>query len=231
MKHSIFKTTLAICIAVSGFFSTQPVSAQYYQIANQLPGLLSPALSGSMNYKGYVDISGIAGFGNNRANFIGISTSQGFQYSSWFFMGVGVGIDIAMTNKNDDDEMFPGGPYPDYYGHAFSQTKAMIPVFSDFRFNIGSPSDVSVFIDLKVGATWLIGDSYLWLQRGRLGGGTQFYLKPSIGFRVPVSTTTPRQAINFGVTYQLITSNNNWTYWNSNSATLNGLGLTIAYEW
>lgn len=231
MKLNIFKTAVVAIIVGTTLMSSQHASAQYYQIANQLPGLLQPALSGSMNYKGYVDVSGIAGFGNNRANFIGISTSQGFQYSSWFFMGVGVGVDIAMTNRNDNDEMFPSEPYPDYYRHSYSQTKAMIPVFSDFRFNIGPQSDVSVFIDLKIGATWLIGDSYLWLQRGRLGGGTQFYLKPSLGIRIPVSTSNPRQAVNFGLTYQLITSNNNWTYWNSTSATLNGLGLTISYEW
>lgn len=49
--------------------------------------------------------------------------------------------------------------------------------------------------------------------------------------RIPVNASNPRQAVNIGVTYQLITSNNNWTYWDDNSATLNGLGLSIAYEW
>ena len=55
------------------------VSAQYYQIANQIPQLLSPALSGSLNYKGFVELTGMPGLGHNRANIIDISTTQGFQ--------------------------------------------------------------------------------------------------------------------------------------------------------
>ena len=30
-------------------------NAQYYEIANRLPSLISPALSGSMKYKGFVE--------------------------------------------------------------------------------------------------------------------------------------------------------------------------------
>ncbi len=231
MKKLSLNIIAIITAIVSIFSSTQNASAQYYEIANQLPGLLQPALSGSMNYKGYVEASGMTGFGNNRANFIGISTSQGFQYASWFFMGVGIGVDVAMTNQSDKTDIYPPENAPDYYRHSDSQTKVMLPVFSDFRFNIGSYSSTSIFIDLKIGATWLLGDSYLWLQRGRLGGGTQFYLKPSLGMRIPVRASNPGQAINIGVTYQLITSNNNWSYWDDNSATLNGIGLSIAYEW
>lgn len=230
MKRSTFsKVTIIAVIALC--FNAQHIKAQYYEIANQLPGLLQPALSGSMNYKGYVEASGIAGLGNNRANFIGISTSQGFQYASWFFMGVGIGVDVAMTDQSGRNDIYPADNAPDYYRHSSSQTKVMLPVFSDFRFNIGGSDAMSMFVDLKIGATWLIDDSYLWLQRGRLGGGTQFYLKPSIGLRIPISTSNRRQAISFGATYQLITSNNNWTYWNDNSATLNGLGLSVSYEW
>ena len=40
-----------------------------------------------------------------------------------------------------------------------------------------------------------------------------------------------RKAINIGVSYQLLTSNNNYYYWQSDSMTLNNLGLTIGYEW
>lgn len=85
------------------------VSAQYYQIANQLPQLISPALSGSLNYKGFVEVSGLAGVGHNRANVIDFSTTQGFQYSSWFFMGVGAGVDVVMAQQPQDWR-----PNPDY---------------------------------------------------------------------------------------------------------------------
>ena len=225
-----FATKLALT-AVLIFSVAFGVRAQYYQIANQLSGLISPALSGSMNYKGYVEVSGLAGFGENSANFVGVSTSQGFRYSSWFFMGVGIGVDMAVVRGDVDGRNDYTGSYPSYYDHSSSKTRAMIPVFTDFRFNIGGQTGPSAYIDLKTGATWLMGSSYLTLQHGRLSGATQFYLKPSIGVRVPVSKTDSRQAFNIGLTYQLITSNSNYYRWNSDAVTLNALGLSIAYEW
>ncbi len=202
------------------------VSAQYYQIANQIPQLLSPALSGSLNYKGFVELTGMPGLGHNRANIIDISTTQGFQYSSWFFMGVGAGVDAVMAQQ-------PGNWHPtpdyDYMYRGNTKTKVMIPLFSDFRFTFG-PATSSFFIDLKVGAAWLIGSDYLRMADGFMSNSTQFYFRPTIGMRIPVSAQKPNQAFNVGVTYQLLTSNNNYYYY-SNSLTLNNIGISVSYEW
>lgn len=172
------------------------VSAQYYQIANQIPQLLSPALSGSLNYKGFVELTGMPGLGHNRANIIDISTTQGFQYSSWFFMGVGAGVDAVMAQQ-------PGNWHPtpdyDYMYRGNTKTKVMIPLFSDFRFTFG-PATSSFFIDLKVGAAWLIGSDYLRMADGFMSNSTQFYFRPTIGMRIPVSAQKPNQAFNVGVT-------------------------------
>ena len=202
------------------------VSAQYYQIANQIPQLLSPALSGSLNYKGFVELTGMPGLGHNRANIIDISTTQGFQYSSWFFMGVGAGVDAVMAQQ-------PGNWHPtpdyDYMYRGNTKTKVMIPLFSDFRFTFG-PATSSFFIDLKVGAAWLIGSDYLRMADGFMSNSTQFYFRPTIGMRIPVSAQKPNQAFNVGETYQLLTSNNNYYYY-SNSLTLNNIGISVSYEW
>ncbi len=202
------------------------VSAQYYQIANQIPQLLSPALSGSLNYNGFVELTGMPGLGHNRANIIDISTTQGFQYSSWFFMGVGAGVDAVMAQQ-------PGNWHPtpdyDYMYRGNTKTKVMIPLFSDFRFTFG-PATSSFFIDLKVGAAWLIGSDYLRMADGFMSNSTQFYFRPTIGMRIPVSAQKPNQAFNVGVTYQLLTSNNNYYYY-SNSLTLNNIGISVSYEW
>lgn len=228
MNRMSIKRIIAVAGCIALFAVGQRAAAQYYELANQLPGLISPALSGSMNYKGYVEMSGVAGFGDNRANIIGLSTSQGFQYSSWFFMGAGIGVDVAMNNS----DMPPvGDDRPDYWGHSSATTKVMIPIFSDFRFNFGNTGGVSFFADIKAGAIWLIGNSYLRLQHGCMTGDAQFYLKPSLGVRIPVSQSSPRQAVNVGVVYQLITSNNNYNYWNDNTVTLNGIGLSLSFEW
>lgn len=203
------------------------VSAQYYQIANQLPQLISPALSGSLNYKGFVEVSGLAGVGHNRANVIDFSTTQGFLYSSWFFMGVGAGVDVVMAQQ---PQGWRPNPDYDYMYRGNTKTKVMIPLFSDFRFNIGSQEATSFFIDFKVGASWLIGSDYLRMADGFMTNETQFYFRPSFGLRIPVSKERPDHAVNVGVSYQLLTSNNNY-YWNDNSLTLNNLGVSISYEW
>lgn len=225
MKH----LTSAIILASVAAFTAPSAEAQYYEIVNQLPNLISPALSGSMNYKGYVDVTGTFGVGNDRANFVGLSTSQGFQYSSWFFMGAGIGVDLA-TSSTSDQVYNNGNYYPGY--PPLSRTKAMIPVFTDFRFNIGGNTGPSMFIDIKAGAAWLLGRSYLELNNGALSNRAQFILRPSIGVRIPTNRNNPKNAMNVGVTYQLLTADNSWSYWNNNyGPTLSSLGLTVGYEW
>lgn len=219
-----------LCVTL-GMMSVIGASAQYYELANQLTGLISPALSGAGNYKGYVELSGVAGMGENRANFIGISTSQGYRYSSWFFMGAGLELDVVMAKYSADRNSAPSAEMPDFFRRSSSENKVMLPVFSDFRFNIGgSNGGASCFVDLKIGAAWFLGNSYLALENARMGRGAQFFLKPTIGVRVPVSSRNSRQAFNIGITYQLITSDNNYA-WAGNSVTLNSLGATIGFEW
>ena len=204
-------------------------SAQYYEIANQVSNIIRPALSGSLSYRGFAELSGTAGIGTYRANIIGISTSQGFQYASWFFMGAGIGVDIAM--RNPEEIYTDTRPVPDFMRHSSARTMAMIPVFSDFRFKIGGGNGApACFIDVKAGATWLIGNDYLEFTDARMGGGAQFYLRPSIGVRVPLSAAGARQAVSIGVAYQLITSDNWYTCYD-NSVSLSGFGAAVAFEW
>ena len=229
MKNTSRYLLTAVASFVFAMVSTVNARAQYYDLVSQIPNLISPALSGSLNYKGYVDATATFGIGHNRANFVGLSTSQGFRYSNWFFMGAGVGIDLVTSSINDRDNL-DFAPYP--ITRATSRTKAMIPIFSDFRFNIGNNGGASVFLDIKAGATWLIGSSYLELNDGALSNRAQFLLRPSLGVRLPVVSKNPKSALNIGVTYQLITADNSWGYWNNNfSPTLNSLGVNIGYEW
>lgn len=201
--------------------------AQYYQIANQLQQLISPALSGSANYKGFVEISGLAGVGHNRANVIDFSTTQGFQYTSWFFMGVGAGVDVVMAQQPDG---LINDPDYDYYDRDSKKTKVMIPLFTDFRFNIGGREQTSFFADIKLGAAWMVGHGYLRMADAYMSNQTQFYLRPTIGVRIPARVGDTRHAFNIGFSYQLITSNNNY-YRDSNSVSLNNFGVSVSYEW
>lgn len=223
--NRLLKTLLFAVTMLSG--AVIPSQAQYYELANQLPSLISPALSGSMRYKGYVDVGFTGGFTDNKANFLSFSTSQGFQYSDWFFMGAGLGIDVTFRN-NDLPSDYPD----DKWNYSTTSTGAMMPVFTDFRFIIGNNKAVAgFFIDLKIGATFLLGSDYMEFRDGYLTNSANFYLKPSIGVRIPVNNRNPRQAINLGLTYQLITSDNNLTWYGGNSLTLNSVGATVSYEW
>ncbi|MCM1377405.1 MAG: hypothetical protein NC097_06395 [Clostridium sp.] len=225
MKRKIL--TIAIAI-LSAIIFVGSANAQYYEIANRLPGLIQPALSGSMNYRGSIEGHFLKGVGNYNADFSGISTSQGFKYGSWFFMGLGMGVDIV-TSHTEDDYGSWAPSYPDYANHSSTKTGVMIPIFTDFRFDIGSQSSASFFIDLKVGASFLIGKDYLRINDGYITNQEYFYLRPSLGVRIPVNSQNTKQAVNLGVDYQLLTSNY-WSSWSRN-VTLSALGAHISFEW
>lgn len=204
-------------------------NAQYYQIANQLPSLISPALSGGTSYKGFVDVSYLNGVGNRRVDFVSISTSQGFKYRNWFYMGVGIGVNIAMshTNQGFGENRLPN---QNYWDHGYNKTGVMIPIFTDFRFNLGNTNSTSFYIDARIGASFLMGSNYLAVADGFITNREYFYLKPSVGVRIPLRQSS-KQAVDIGVTYQLLTSN----YWyntpSSYNVTLSSVGATVAFEW
>lgn len=210
--------------------------AQYYDMANQLVNMVQPALSGGLNYRGFLDAGFTGGMGRNGCNSLEISTTQGFKYGSWFFMGVGAGVNIVFAGQGDF-VAYSQGHDAAYWGDGFRpnyaqrDTGVVIPLYSDFRFNIGQEQNVNFFIDVKLGAAFLVGKSYLRTPDGLLDNSEGFYFKPGVGVRIPINSKNTRQAINIGVTYQLIT-NNYWTYGGYyDDTTINSLGATIGFEW
>lgn len=218
MKGKVSIAIMAVLMLLVPFKS----SAQYYSIVNQAANMLQTAVMGGFRYKGFVDVSYTRGIGDLKANFAGVSTVQGFQYADWFFMGAGLGVDYVYSS--------PENPYqgPINGDHGLKTSGAMVPIFTDFRFNIGSRTTPSFFIDIKAGGSFLIGKNYLAIENGYINGSEYFMLKPSLGLRIPVNQTG-KQAFNVGVTYQLLTCN----YWynNSNSRAISALGGTLSFEW
>lgn len=228
MKIFTFIKRLAavMLVLVSGF----QAHAQYYEIANQLPSLIRPIISGSFNYKGFIDAGYSKTVGNYDADFLEFSTSQGFQYANWFYMGVGLGVDVIFAHQdagwgNWDRSQAPGFDF----NHKSTETAAMMPLFTDFRFTLGNSTVASFFIDLKVGCSFLLSNKYIAIGNGYITNQQYFYLRPSIGIKIPVSQNHPKQAVDIGITYKLLTSN----YWNSweRNVTLNSFGATVAFEW
>lgn len=224
MRHILKATAVAATL-----MSALTASAQYYQIANQIPQLISPALSGSANYKGYVEASYLKGVGSQNADFAEIATSQGYKFTDWFYMGVGAGVTVMFTHSNDGvnpSDFWNAGYNP---SKSTSSTGVLIPLFTDFRFNFGNSSKASFYADVRLGCSFLVNNSYIRINNGYLTSSQNFYLRPSIGVRIPTNPEKPKQAVNVGLTYQLITSNYWYNY--SSNVCLNAIGLNVAYEW
>lgn len=228
MKKLYKRYVVGMMVALLAILCSGNASAQYYEIANRLPSLISPALSGSFNYKGFVDVGYSKTLGHYDADFLEISTSQGFRYANWFYMGVGIGADILFAHKNDNWGNWDRSSGFDT-NHSSTNTAVMLPLFTDFRFNIGGATGASFFIDVKVGCSFLLSDRYISIGNGYLTNQEYFYLRPSIGIRIPTNSQNSKQAVDIGISYKLLTSNY-WNSWNRN-VTLNGIGATIAYEW
>lgn len=213
--------------------SVMSAKAQYYQAVNQATNMLQTALTGGFMYRGMVDASYTTGIGTNGCSSLEFSTTQGVKYADWFYMGVGAGVNIIFAGEGDVHHSpiisNPGNGYDPYY--SVHDTGVIMPLFTDFRFYIGKEEDVSFYIGAKVGAAFLLGKNYLRTPDGYLNNSEGFYFKPTIGCRVPLSSTNSKYAINFGVSYQLITNN----YWDwggyYNNTTVNSLGVTVGFEW
>lgn len=164
MKHSLRLIGAALLLLIIG---TGTAGAQYYQIANQIPGLLQPALSGGLNYKGYVDGSYVVGMGNRRADFLELTTTQGFRYSSWFFMGVGAGVQVMFSDSNHPERpSWPADGFdPD---RGTTRTACMIPLYTDFRFNIGGDQEGCHLLHRPEGGRLIPDRQRLYRDRRRL---------------------------------------------------------------
>ena len=174
-----------------------------------------PALSGNLNYKGYIEASYLKGLGSDRVDFVDISTTQGIKYASWFYMGVGAAVDVMI-------------PSLDYSRHRYNPS-VMVPLYADFRFYIGSQSEVSVNLDLRFGAAFVFDE--FPTNNGYLMEDENFYFRPTFSIRFPINKYRPKQAINLGFSYQLLL--NAWDsdhYWDE-AKDFHNIGATIGFEW
>lgn len=221
MKKSILLSVM-LSVAISA-------NAQYSDIANGITNVLMPAISGSSSYKGFVEADYTQGVGRYRSNFATLSTSQGYQVNSWFFMGAGIGVDLMWSYVSDDWGNGWSSSNMDRYDDTYVSRAVMIPVFTDFRFNIGPRNAASFFIDLKVGASFLANNKSVKIRNGYLTNTSYFFFQSAIGVRIPVNSNNYKQAFNIGVHYRLLTSD----YWSGYQSSIvqNGLGAHIGFEW
>lgn len=206
--------------------SSLSCDAQIYEAINTLQSVIRPAISGSGRYKGYVEAGYSHTLSHYNGDFIEISTSQGYQYNSWFYMGAGLGVDLLLSHPgehwNEMETPVPGN-------RPFTKTAPMLPLFADFRFLIANSSSISFFLDLKIGCSFLLTNKNIAIGDGFLTNREYFFLDPSIGLRLPCNKKNPKQAVDVGVKYKLLTSNYWYNY--NNNITLQSIGAFIGFEW
>lgn len=220
--------TILIAMMAAGLMTTT-ASAQYSDIVNGITNAMMPALSGAASYKGFVETDFTLGVGKYRTSSASIATSQGYKFNEWFYMGAGIGVDLLWSTYETGWGDDWAASNPAWFAHEHTSTAVMIPVFTDFRFMLGSMTSTSFFINLRVGASFLCSDSYIKIRNGYLTNQNYFFFQPAFGVRIPVSLSNPKQAIDIGLHYRLTTSDY-WSTWQYN-ATLNGIGLNVAFEW
>jgi hypothetical protein len=196
---------------------------------NGLTNVALPAIRQGNGYKGYLEADCTIGVGNYRSNFLTLATSQGYKFTDWFYMGAGIGVDLLWSTVNTGWGNDWATSNPDWAAHEKTSSAVMIPVFTDFRFNIGSPKGISFFADVRLGASFLVTNSDLRINEGYITNNEYFYLRPSIGIHIPVNPEKNTSAFNIGISYQLLTANY-WDSWQRNT-TLNALGVNASYEW
>lgn len=225
MNWTKWITGLLLCAG-----SVLPLRAQFASdIVNGLTNVVLPAVSGNPSYKGYVESDFTLGVGAYRTNFITLATSQGYQFAPWFYMGAGIGVDVLWTSTEAGWGRGWVDQSPELYNHEKTETAVMIPIFTDFRFILGAQTSPGFFINLRLGAAFLCNDSYVQVADGFFTNRSYFYLQPAVGVRIPINRTKPRQAVDIGLHYRLMTADY-WAGWQRNAA-INGLGLNISYEW
>lgn len=219
------KTKRILCVVAAGMLAltANTAYAQYYQIANQAADMLTTSFLSGQKYKGFAEAAYFKGVGDTNADFLDISTTHGFQYNSLFYVGLGIGVDILFPRTEDN------------WGHSWNQdydassTGVLIPLYTDLRLTPGNIGKTGVFIDIRIGASFVVSSGYIRINEGFLTSDELFYFRPSVGARIPIGQKEGKQAVSIGVNYKLLTSN----YWyNDNySVTLNSFGVSLGFEW
>lgn len=113
-----------------------------------------------VGYRGFIDLNYTIGVGDFSIDRMGVSTTHGYQFCPYFFLGAGVGVDYFSKNE------------------AFS-----VPFFADLRTDILN-NTITPFIDFKIG--YSVGDArslYMSPSIGcRFGCGKNSAVLISIGY-------------------------------------------------
>ncbi len=163
MKRIIFLTITAL-LALNAFGQMAGGASKKYRSSNNSTQVYN------RGYKGFVEVGGSVGAHieehwdgydithTETLGTFGAYTSHGYQFSSYFFAGAGIGLEYS----ND----------------------VILPLFAELRCNILNPNQhkYTPFVGARAGCN-LIGDSGFW---GNIFAGYRFPLQKSLAFNLSV---------------------------------------------
>ena len=109
-------------------------------------------------YRGFIDFGGGFAVGSNGSPLVSMSTSHGYQFNPYYYLGVGVGCNY----------------------HAFTLGNS-IPLFANFRTNLLN-TRISPFIDFKIG--YSLGKNKGFCMHPAIGGS--FLTSRKFGWNISV---------------------------------------------
>lgn len=192
-----------------------------------------------VGYKGFLEVGFAGGVSDHKANQLDILTTHGISAGN-FFLGLGLGVNILFPQDQTlKSDMISSGYWEyasDYDYYNCTDNAVLIPIYLDFKYNFGNTSNICPFIDMKIGASFLVSDQDgAYIGEGWMDKDACFYFSPTIGFRVPLSNS--RTALNIGLTYNLLSQKyryfDDWSgreYYND-GIVLHSLGARVSIEW
>ena len=172
------------------------ITKEDWQPQQTLGSDFTPGKGPQRGYRGFVDLEYYLSVDEMSKDHIGFSTTHGYQFKPWLFIGAGVGMRYIHKKHLkappfDIYSSVPSSIYGDYVAavNAYMSKKSdfyIFPVFADIRLDL-LKSRFSPFLDCRVGYTF---------------GGKAFgmMLNPSLGCRVGL---TDRLAINATIGYSM----------------------------
>ena len=176
--------------------SIKQITKEDWQPQQTLGSDFTPGKGPQKGYRGFVDLEYYLSVDEMSKNHIGFSTTHGYQFKPWLFIGAGVGMRYIHKKhlKSPPFDIYssvPASIYGDYVAaiNAYMSNRVdfyIFPVFADIRLDL-LKSRFSPFMDCRVGYTF---------------GGKAFgmMVNPSLGCRIGL---TARLAINATIGYSM----------------------------
>ena len=149
------------------------ITKERWKPQQTMGGDFTPGKGPQKGYRGFVDVEYYLSVDAMSKDHIGFSTSHGYQFKPWLFVGAGAGMKISHNKHIKEGYGIKG----DFY---------MFPVFADIRFDL-LKSKFSPYLDCRVGYT--LGDKAYGIM-----------FNPSMGCRIGV---TDKLAVNASLGYSL----------------------------